>query len=141
MGLRVQRRNLYPATAITAATKTSQTEQATVGRGVRLYVYCSGPTAGGGTDSISLVAMPPNGGTGVVLATVGKANMLAQTGTLVIDFYPDQTGQGFGGTGLTLTTGTAYAAVAISLPLQWAVQIVLGAGNTATVAIDAEILP
>lgn len=140
--LRAQRRNIYPSTALSAQTVTSQTEKATVGRGVRLYVYCSVPTAGGGVDSISLCALPPNGsGTPVVLAGFNKANMLAQTGTLVFDFYPGQSNSGFAGTGLTLTVGTAYGSAAITLPMQWAVQITLGAANSATVAIDTEILP
>ena len=138
--LRAQRRNLYPATALTAQTVVSQTEKATVGRGVRLYVYCSVPTAGGGTDSISLCALPPNGGAAVVLAGFSKANLLAQTATLVFDFYPGETGD-YTGAGITFAAGATFATVALSLPLNWAVQIVLGTGNTATVAIDAEIPP
>lgn len=139
--LRAQRRNLVPSAALTPGTTTSKTEQASVGRGVRLYVYCSAPTAGGGTDSISLVALPPNGAAAVVLATFSKANLLAQTGTLVFDFYPGQSASGFAGAGLTLAAGAGYGSAAITLPMQWAVQLVVGALNAATVAIDAEILP
>jgi hypothetical protein len=139
--LRAQRRNLFPSTALTAGTTTSQTEKATVGRGVRLYVYVSAVTAGGGTDSISLAALPPNGSSAAVLAGFSKANMLAVQGTLVFDFYPGQSNSGFAGSGLTLTVGTSYGSAAITLPMQWAVQIVLGAGNSATIAIDTEILP
>lgn len=140
MNLRTQRRNLYPATALSAQTVTSPSERAIVGLGVRLYVYCSAVTAGGGTDSIGLVALPPNGGTGVTLATFGKANMLSVAGTLVFDFRPGATGE-FAASGLTFTAGAGYGAAGISLPLVWAVSITLGAGNSSTIAVDAEILP
>ena len=141
MQIRVQRRNLFPSTALTAGTKSTQNEDALAARGVRLYVYVSGVTAGGGTDSISLCAVPPGGGNAVVLATFSKANMLATAGTYVFDFYPDLTAVGFAGTGSTLAAGANYGAAAITLPVKWNVQIVIGAANAATIAIDAEILP
>lgn len=140
MNFRIWRRNLYPATALSAQTVTSQTEKATVGVGVRLYVYCSAVTAGGGTDSVSLMAVPPNGGTAVTLATFSKVNMLSAAGTLVFDFRPGATGE-FAASGLTFAAGAGYGAAGISIPLTWAVSITLGTGNSATVAVDAEILP
>lgn len=140
MNLRIQRRNLYPAAALTAGTVTSQTELARAGLGVRLYVYCSAVTAGGGTDSVSLVALPPNGGAAVVLATFSKTNMLSAVATLVFDFRPGATGE-FAASGLTFAAGATYGAAGISVPLQWAASLTLGAGNSATIAIDAEILP
>ena len=140
MSIRIQRRNLFPSQALTAGTVTSQTENATVGKGVRLYVYVSAVTAGGGTDSLNLVALPPNG-TAVVLAGFSHANMLAAAGTLVFDFYPGQTNSGFAGANATIAVGANYGSIAIALPLKFAVQLTIGAANAATIAIDAEILP
>jgi len=141
-GLRAQRRNLYPATALSAQTVTSQTEKVTVGRGLRLYIYCSATTQGAGTDSISLMAAAPDGGANIQLASFSGTHMLSATSgaRLVFDFYPGETGS-IAPAGVTFAAGSSYAAGAITLPMQWAVQIVLGTGNSATVAIDAEILP
>jgi hypothetical protein len=141
MTFRTQRRNFYPATALTAGTVTSQTEKARVGLGVRLYVTISAVAAGGGTDSIFLCALPPNGGAALPLAGFSHANLLAVAGTLVFDFYPGQSAAGFVGTGATLAAAAGYGSAAVSVPLQFAVQIVIGTGNAATIAIDIEILP
>jgi hypothetical protein len=141
MTFRTQRRNLYPAKALTAGVATSQTEKAQAGRGVRLYVTISAVTAAGGTDSIALCALPLNGGAAIPLVTFSHANLLAVAGTLVFDFYPGQSAIGFAGSGSTLAAGASYGSASISLPLNWAAQITMGTGNAATIAIDAEILP
>jgi hypothetical protein len=140
--LRAQRRNVYAATALSAQTVTSQTETMTVGQGVRFYVYGSATTQGSGTDSIALVAVPPDGNANIVLGTFSGTHLLSATAgaRLVFDFRPGETGSEVG-SGITFAAGTSYGAMAISPPRQWAVQITLGTGNSATVAIDAEILP
>lgn len=130
-------RNVIPATALAAGTTTtSQTERATYGRGIRFYVTVSAVTAAAGTDKLFLCGISPAGGTAVPIVGFSAVNMLAVAGTYVADFYP--------GAWLppTVAAGSAMlGAAGIELPLQWAVQIVIGAGNAATITVDAETLP
>jgi hypothetical protein len=141
--VRAQRKNLYPATALTAQAVLSQVEKATVGRGVRLYVNVSAVSGGTGTDSISLCALPPNSAAGVLIPLIGfsKVGMLSLVaGTYVFDFYPGGSSVLTNNGAAALTTGNLMGAAGVNLPMQWGVQIVLGTGNGATVSVDAEIL-
>lgn len=131
------RRNVIPSTALTAGTTTSQIETNTWGRGIRFYVTISAVTAGGGTDKLFLCGQAPAGGSLLPLAGFSAANMLASAGTFVFDFYP---GAWMPGSGIA-TGGALVGAMGVELPLNWGVQLVLGAGNAATIAVDAEILP
>jgi hypothetical protein len=142
-------RNIIPATPIAAAgTLTSGVQASTSGRGVRFYVtVAAGATAGGGTDTIFLCAVPPAFVQGVVplpppstnaipLVGLAAANAFSVAGTYVADFYP--------GAWLpsTLAAGGALlGAVGVEVPIAWAVRIVLGAGNSATITVDGELLP
>jgi hypothetical protein len=130
-------RNVIPATPIAAAGSiTSQTEFATWGRGIRFFVTVSAATAGGGSDAIFLCAIPPAGGPAVPIAGFAAANALSAAGVYVADFYP--------GAWLppTMAAGGHLLGIAgIELPMKWAVQVVLGAGNSATIAVDAEMMP
>lgn len=129
--------NVIPATAIAVAgTLLSQTEKATWGKGVRLFVTVSAATAGGGVDAIFLCAVPPAGGTAIPLLGFAFANALSVAGVYVADFYP--------GAWLPVTVaagGHLLGAAGIELPMQWAVQVVMGAGNAATITVDAEMMP
>lgn len=139
--LRAQQRNVISSQAITAATVTSAAHKLTSGKGVRFYVYVSSVTTGGGTDQVNLVSYPPDGGAVIVLAGFSKANMLAAgAARFAFDFYPGETGS-LAGTGVTFLAGADYGAAAVSVPMSFGCQIVLGTGNTATVAVDAELLP
>ena len=137
--LRSKRRNLYPATALTAGTVTTQTETAKVGIGLRLYITCSAVTTGGGNDSVNICAIAPNGTT-VALLQISQTNYLAQARTGVIDLHPGVSGNLLG-SGITVTPFGYYAAISFTLPLQWCIQLTLGTGNAATLQVDAEILP
>jgi hypothetical protein len=143
--LRIQQRNVFPSTACTAAGGPyfSVTHKSTVGKGIRLYITTSLVTLSTAPDSISLCAMPPNGGAAVPIATLSgptAGGNLTVAGTYVFDFYPGSTtSQVPPGTGSAVTF--AGGIVAISIPLQWQIKIALGTGGAATIAIDAEILP
>jgi hypothetical protein len=130
-------RNIIPGTALAAAsTTTSQTAQSTYGRGIRFYITVATVTAAGGTDKLFLCGIPPAGGAAVPIVGFSGANMLAVVGTYVADFYP--------GAWLPPTVaagGVLLGAAGIEVPLNWAVQIVIGAGNAATITVDAETLP
>lgn len=134
---KVQQRNVIPANAIAlAGTLTSGTHTATWGKGVRFFVTVASPTAGGGVDTIFLCAVPPAGGAPVPLVGFAAANSLSVAGVYVADFYP--------GAWLPATIaagGVLLGAAGIELPLLWAVQIVMGAGNAATITVDAVTLP
>jgi hypothetical protein len=138
--IRAQLRNIIASQAINAATVNSAAHTCRSGKGVRFYVYTSSVTAGGGTDQVNLIAYPPDGGAAVVLAGFSKANLLATAGRYVFDFYPGETGS-IVGSGITFAGASGYGAAAVSIPISFGVQIVLGAGNTATVAVDGEMLP
>ena len=142
-GGRVQRRNLLPPTAISAATVVSQTENASVGRGLRLYIYCTNVTQGAGTDSVTLMAVPPDGGLPIAMAGITGSRILSTTGGMryCIDFYPGQPQPGYAATGVTVAAAATYATVCLTIPLKYCVQVVLGTGDSATVAIDSEVLP
>jgi hypothetical protein len=134
---KAQQRNVIPATAIAVAgTLTSATHTATYGRGVRFFVTVSGATAGGGLDTIFLCAVPPSGGPAVPIVGFSTANSLSVAGVYIADFYP--------GAWLppTIAAGGNLLGIAgIYTPISWAVRIVMGAGNAATIAVDAETLP
>ncbi len=130
--------NVIPATAIAAAgTLTSQVEKATWESGIRFYITVASPTGGTGTDTIFLCAVPPHGGNPIPLigiAVVGAFSLAA--GTYIADFYPSAW--------LPLTVaanGALIGAAGVWLPMQWAVRIVMGTGNAATITVDAETLP
>lgn len=140
--LRTQRRNLVPPTALTAGTILSQVEQSTTGLGVRCYVTAAAVTSGGGADSIALCAVPPNGGPPIPLASFSANNLLSTARTNVWDFYPGQSNIGFAGTNAgTLANGPLYGVANLSVPLNWCLQITLGAGNSSTISVDVEMLP
>jgi hypothetical protein len=132
------RRNVLPQVGATSGqTKTSQVEQNTWGRGIRFYVTLASITAGGGTDSLYLCALPPGSATPISLAGFSAVNLLSQTGTFVFDFYP---GAWLPPAGIA-AAGNLLGTAGVHLPLSWAVRVVFGVGNAATIAIDAEILP
>jgi len=134
---KVQQRNVIPATAIAlAATLTSAIHTATWGKGIRFFITVAAATAGGGTDTFFLCAVPPGSTTPVLLVGFADVNSLSVAGVYVADFYP--------GAWLppAVAAGSALlGAAGIDLPLQWAVQIIMGAGNAATVTVDAVTLP
>ena len=141
MSERILRRNVFPATPLTAGTVFSPTQQATVGLGVRFYVTAAS-VAGSGADSIALCAVPPNGNPPVPLASFSGAALLSTARTMVFDFYPGQSNIGFAGVNAgTLANGPLYGVANLSVPLNWCLQITLGAGNSSTISVDAEILP
>lgn len=139
-------RNIIPATAVAAAgTITSQLQEAMKGCGIRFYVTVAGGTAGGGVDTLFLCGVAPTFTQGNPLALkatpvipiVGfaAANALSVNGIYVADFYP--------GAWLPPTIaagGALLGAAGIALPIFWAVQIVLGAGNSGTITVDGEYL-
>lgn len=143
------RPNLIPSTAIAAAgSLTSQVEANTWGRGIRIYVTVSAVTAGGGTDSLYLCAVPPQfppvapalvpANTNIIpLTGFAAVGMLTTAGTYAFDFYP---GAWLPSGGIA-ASGDLLGAAGIHLPLYWAVKIVMGTGNAATVVAGAEILP
>ena len=131
------RRNVMASAALTAGTTTSQTEKNTWGRGIRFYVTASSVTATGTVDSFNLCAAPPNGGSVIALVGFSAANLLSVAGTWCFDFYP---GAWLPVSGLS-TSGHLMGAAGVEIPLAWAVQVILGTGNAATIAVDAEILP
>ena len=130
-------RNVIPATAIAAAgTLTSQIEKATYGKGLRLFLTVAAATAGGGVDAVFLCAVPPGTVTPVPLAGFAIANMLSVAGVYIADFYP-----GAWLPPVLAAGGALVGAAGIELPTAWAVQIVMGAGNAATITVDAEMMP
>lgn len=130
-------RNVIPATAIAAAgTLTSQVETATYGTGIRFYITVTGATAGGGTDAIFLCGVPPAGGVPVPILGFALANALSVNGVYIADFYPSAY------VPPTVAAGGALlGAAGIYLPISWAVQIQMGAGNSATIRVDGEMFP
>lgn len=130
--------NLIPATAIAlAGTLVSQIEKATWGSGLRFWITVSGVTAGGGTDSIYLAGVPPNGSALVPLIGFTAVNMLSVAGTYAVDFI---CGEWLPVTGLA-TGGKLLGVAAIVPSMQWGVQVTMGAGNAATITVDAEMMP
>jgi hypothetical protein len=136
MLLKALRRNVVPATAIAAAgTLTSQTENARSERGVRLYVTLASVTNTGAVDTLYLCAIPPAGGAAVPVAGFSAVALLSTVGVWIFDFYP--------GAWLPPTLaagGHLMGAAGVALPLNWAVEAVLGAGSAATITVDAELL-
>ena len=146
MNLRIQQRNVFPSQALTAAGGPyySPTHKATVGKGIRFYVYTSAPTLSSTPDSISLCAVPPNGGSPVVIGSLSGPSagggLTGAAGTYVFDFYPGSTSsQAPPGSGAAATFGGGV--LAVSIPLQWQIKIALGTGGAVTLAVDAEMLP
>jgi hypothetical protein len=136
-------RNIIPVTAIAVAgTLISQVETATWGKGIRLYITVTGATTGGGTDALFLCGVVP--GTAltsnpVIVPIVGFAvvNGLSVNGVYVADFYPGAWLPAAAGA----VGGALLGAVGIYLPMNWAIEIRLGAGNVATIRVDGELLP
>jgi hypothetical protein len=130
-------RNVIPATALAAAsTTTSAIHTATWGRGVRFYITVSAVTAAGGIDKIFLCGISPGTTTAVPMVGFSAANMLAVAGIYTADFIP--------GSYLPPTIaagGSSIGVAGIEVPLRWAVQVIIGTGNAATIAIDAEMIP
>jgi hypothetical protein len=143
------RPNVIPSTAIAAAgTLTSQVESSVWGRGIRIFVTVSAVTAAGGTDSLYLCGVPPNfpaiapalqppSANAIALTGFAAANMLSVVGTYCFDFYPGA----WLPTGGLAASGQLVGVAGINLPTNWAVRIVMGTGNAATVVVGAEILP
>ena len=131
------RRNVLTATAVTGGSTTTATVQKDwLGSGVRLYITVASATATGTTDTLYLCGQPPAGGAAIAMVGFSAANMLSVNGTYVADFYP--------GAWLPATIasgGKLLGAAGIHVPLNWAPQVVMGAGNSATITIDAETLP
>jgi hypothetical protein len=117
------------------STITSGTQSALFEKGLRLYITVSGVTAGGGTDSIFLCAIPPGTTTPIQLTGIAGVNYLATAGTFVIDFTPN--------TGLpgSLAAAQLLGLISINVPIQWAVRLKTAAGNSCTVKVDAELYP
>ena len=135
-------RNIIPATAIAAAgILVSQVEKATYGCGIRLYITVSSATAAGGVDAISLCGVVP--GTAltsnpVIVPIIGfaLANELSVAGVYIADFYPSAW------TPPVIAAGNALiGAAGIMLPINWAVKVQMGAGNSATIQVDGEMFP
>lgn len=136
-------RNIIPVTAIAAAgVLTSQVEMATWGKGLRLYITVTGAVAGGGTDALFLCGVVP--GTGipgvpaviVPIAGFSLVNQLSVNGVYTADFYP-----GAWLPPALAPGGSLLGAVGIYLPMKWAVQLRMGAGNSAGIQVDGEMLP
>lgn len=131
------RRNVLPATACAGgSTTTSGSQQDVAGSGVRFQVTVAGATATGTADSLFLCVIPAAGGAAVPLVGFSAANQLSVNGMYFADFYP--------GAWLPATVaagGKLLGAAGTHVPLSWAVQVVMGAGNSATITIDAVMLP
>lgn len=129
-----RRRNVLASTAVSSAT-TSPFQLDWLGLGVRLWITITGVVATGTTDELFLCGQSPEGVTVPIVGFSG-ANMLATAGTFCADFYP--------GAWLPATIasgGKLLGAAGIAVPLNWAVELIPGAGNSATIVIDAEMLP
>jgi|SRR6185312_10225274 len=132
------KRNVFPSQALAASsTTTSANQQSFFERGVRLYLTISAVTAGGGTDTVFLCAVAPGTVTPIPLAGFSAANLLSTVGTFIVDFYPS---------GQLSSTNVASNAKfigvhGVTVPVTWAVQLKIGAGNAATIVVDAELLP
>jgi hypothetical protein len=133
---KAQRRNVVPSTALTAGTTTSQVEQNTWGKGIRFYVTLSAVTTTGGTDKLFLCAQVPGVTTIIPLAGFSGASLLSTVGVYAFDFYP-----GAYQPATIAAGGNSLGVMGMYLPMNWAVQLVLGSGSAATVQVDAEILP
>jgi hypothetical protein len=132
------RRNIIPSTAMTTGqTLTSKTEQALYGRGIRLYVTLSSVGTASGNDLLHLCAVPPGAITPVPLVGFTGAALLSTAGTFMFDFYP---GAWLPASGLS-ANGCLKGAAGVELPGSWAVQLTMATGSSATVVVDAELLP
>ncbi len=130
------RRNLVPATALTAGTTTSQVETDNFATGVRFYVTISGVTATGSNDSLFLCAQIPGAATIIPLSGFSAANMLCTAGTFCFDFYP----RAWLPTSGLAASGQLLGVAGVALPMKWAVQLILGAGNAATITVNCEVM-
>lgn len=130
------RRNVIPATALTAGTLVSQSERNTWGSGIRFYITVTASTTTGGVDSLSLCGVPPGSTTPVPIVGFSGVSMLSVDGVYVADFYPSAW------LPPVVAAGSALlGAAGIYLPATWAVQLVLGAGSAGNIKVDAEALP
>lgn len=140
-------RNIIPATAIPAGgTLTSQIQKATKATGIRFYVTVAGATTGSGTDALFICGVPPaltqgnpdalKAAPAIQIAGLASANALSVNGIYAADLYPgawQAVAPGAPG-------GALLGMVGIALPMFWAVRIVLGTGNAATITVDGEYL-
>lgn len=142
--LKSRQRNIIPATPIAAGGTLTSAVQKALGNGIRFYVTVSGATTGSGTDAIFLCGVPPSLTQGnpdalkatpaIQIAGLAGPNTLSVNGTYAADFYPgawQAVAPGAPG-------GALLGMVGISLPMFWAVRIILGAGNASTIAVDGE---
>lgn len=133
-----QRINLIPSTAVgTGGNVQSQVEKNTWGRGVRIYVTVSAVTATGTNDSLYLCGQVPGGSTVIQLTGFAGANLLSVVGTFAFDFYP---GAWLPPGGIA-AAGNLLGTAGVHLPIAWAVKLIWGTGNAATVVVHAETLP
>jgi len=131
-------RNVIAAVALAAGSTTfSAAHVATWGKGVRLIItVAAGATTTGGIDTVFLCGFAPGNTTPIPLVGFALASGLSVAGVYFADFYP--------GAWLppTIAAGGNLLGVAgIYLPINWSVQLVMGAGSVATVTVDAEMLP
>jgi hypothetical protein len=132
------RPNVLPSVACASGTTyTSSVESNQWGRGIRFYVTISSVTATGSNDSLYLCGLAPSGTTVIKLGGFTAPNMLSVAGTYAFDFYP---GGWLPSSGIA-ASGNLLGVAGIHLPLRWAVSVVMGTGNAATIVVDAEILP
>ncbi|HWE51397.1 MAG TPA: hypothetical protein VG273_16515 [Bryobacteraceae bacterium] len=131
-------RNIISAASCTSgSTTTSTVRQDFLGKGIRLTITVSGATATGTTDFLYLCAVAPATPTAALpLVGFSAANMLSVNGTYFADFYP--------GAWLppAVASGSKLLGIAgVNVGRAWAVQVVMGNGNSATITVDAETLP
>ncbi len=136
-----QLRNIIPATLITATsapqTLTSRTTVNLTHRGIRLLATVTGATSGGGTDQLYLCEVNPVTQVVIPLMYFGGANLLSVNGSFAFDFYPQAPEGAYGGQYGSPTTPQ----VSMVLPLQFAVQAIVGLANISNLQIDGVLLP
>jgi hypothetical protein len=136
-----QHRNVIPQTTMgVAGVQTSAPQEATWGRGIRFFVTVAGGTAGGGTDSLMLCAVPPGRNVAIPIAGFSGVNLLSVNGTVMADFYP---GAWLPPTGQVpaVTLGNLIGVAGIEIPMTWAVRVTMGAADNAVITVDAEMMP
>jgi hypothetical protein len=136
-----QHRNVIPATPMgVAGTQTSAPQQSTWGRGIRFFVTVAGGTAGGGTDSLMLCAVPPGRNVAIPIAGFSGVNLLSVNGTVMADFYPGAWLPPVGQTP-AVALGNLIGVAGIEIPMTWAVRVTMGAADNAIITVDAEMYP
>jgi hypothetical protein len=131
-------RNILPAFAAVAShTYDSALQPAAWVRGLRFTVTVAGASTTGGNDSFVLCGAVPGGTTLVALVGFTAASLLSVNGTYFFDFYP---GAWLPASGLYASGGLVGAA-GIDPPAAFAVRLITGANNSATLTVDVEYLP